>query len=255
MTLPAADTLAALRGRLAALEAARLAFAPAQATDPGPLACCGAGAFPGALHEVAAQSECETPAAAGFVLPLAAAAARGRVTLWIAEDMALAENGALYGPALEDFGLAPERLLRVAVAHERDVLWAMEEGLRCRGVGAVIGEIRNRDIGLTASRRLSLAAGQAGTAAFLLRALPADEPVAAATRWIVRAAPSAPAHSHAFGPGPPRWHVSLTRNRRGSQGSWILEWNSVEQRIELATDRQPLAEAAVDRPHRAAAVA
>lgn len=255
MTLPAADTLAALRGRLAALEAVRLAFAPAQATDPGPLACCGAGAFPGALHEVAAKSECETPAAAGFVLPLAAAAARGRVALWIAEDMALAENGALYGPALEDFGLAPERLLRVAVAHERDVLWAMEEGLRCRGVGAVIGEIRNRDVGLTASRRLSLAAGQAGTAAFLLRALPADEPVAAATRWIVRAAPSAHAHVHAFGPGPPRWHVSLTRNRRGSQGSWILEWNSVEQRIELATDRQPLAEAAVDRPHRAAAVA
>src|SRR6478672_9700152 len=53
MTLPAADTLAALRGRLAALEAARLAFTPAQATEPGPLACCGAGAFPGALHEVA----------------------------------------------------------------------------------------------------------------------------------------------------------------------------------------------------------
>lgn len=61
MTLPAADTLAALRGRLAALEAAKLAFPSAQATDPGPLACCGAGAFPGALHEVAAKSECETP--------------------------------------------------------------------------------------------------------------------------------------------------------------------------------------------------
>ena len=145
MTLPAADTLAALRGRLAALDAAKLAFAPAQAIRPGPLACCGAGALPGALHEVAAKSECETPAAAGFVLPLAAAAARGRVTLWIAEDMALAENGALYGPALEDFGLAPERLIRVAVAHERDVLWAMEEACAAAASAPSIGEIRHRD--------------------------------------------------------------------------------------------------------------
>lgn len=247
MSLPAAETLAALRGRLAVLEAANLSFAT-PAHDDSPLACCGVGVLAGALHEVAARSECETAAATGFVLPLAALTAHERVTLWIAEDMALAENGALYGPALEDFGLNPERFIRVAVAHEREVLWAMEEALRSRGVGAVIGEIRNRDIGLTASRRLSLAAGQ-GAAAFLLRAQPAAEPIAAATRWIVAAAPSI----HAHGPGPPRWQVNLTRNRRGSQGSWLLEWNSVEQRIELATDRQPLAEAVVDRPYRAAA--
>ena len=248
MSLPAAETLAALRGRLAVLEAANVSFA-APASDDGPLACCGVGALAGALHEVAATRECETAAASGFVLPLAALTARERITLWIAEDMALAENGALYGPALEDFGLKPERFIRVAAAHEREVLWAMEEALRARGVGAVIGEIRNRDIGLTASRRLSLAAGQDGAAAFLLRAQPTAEPIAAATRWVVAAAPSL----HAHGPGPPRWQVNLTRNRRGSQGSWTLEWNSVEQRIELATDRQPLAEAAVERPYRAAA--
>ena len=255
MTLPAATTLAALRGRLAVLETANVSFTPAQASDAGPLRCCGSGVFNGALHEVAAKSECETAATTGFVLPLAAFAARSRVTLWIAEDMALAENGALYGPALEDFGLRPERFIRVAVQHERDVLWAMEEALHCRGIGAVIGEIRHREIGLTASRRLSLAAGHEGAAAFLLRALPAQEPIAAATRWIAGTVPSVHAHSHSFGPGPPRYHVSLTRNRRGSQGSWVLEWNSVEQRFEPAADRQPLAEAAFDRPYRAAAVA
>jgi len=249
MSWPAAETLAALRERLAVLEAASLSFA-ALASD-SPLACCGVDSFAGALHEMAAKRECETAAASGFLLPLAALTARERVTLWIAEDMALAESGALYGPALENFALKPERLIRVTAAHEREVLWAMEEALHTRGVGAVIGETRNRDIGLTASRRLSLAAGHEGTAAFLLRAQPADEPIAAATRWTVAAAPS----RHAHGPGPPRWQVDLTRNRRGSQGSWLLEWNSVEQRIELATDRQPLAEAAVDRPYRAAASA
>ena len=44
-------------------------------------------------------------------------AARGRTRVfWIAEDMALAESGAPYGPGLDVFGLRPERLLTVAAA-------------------------------------------------------------------------------------------------------------------------------------------
>jgi len=160
MTSPAASTLAALRRSLAALEAARLPRT--RLPGGGPLRTCAGVAIAAALHEIAAARESELTAATGFVLPLAAWAASKGAMLWIAEEMALNENGALYGPGLDAFGLPPERLLRVAVAHERDVLWAMEEGLRCRGVGAVIGEIRGtgRGIGLTASRRLSLAAGR-----------------------------------------------------------------------------------------------
>src|SRR5215470_3263009 len=64
------------------------------------------------------------------------------------------ENGAPYGPGLDDLGLAPERLVTVAAAKSRDVLWAMEEALRCRAVGTVIGEIRSADrLDLSASRR------------------------------------------------------------------------------------------------------
>jgi protein ImuA len=252
MPLPAANSLAALRRRLAALEAAP-SLARARGADSGPLVCCGAGTAPGTLHEVAARAESDMAAASGLTLALAAGAAGGRATLWIAEDMALAESGALYGPGLEVFGLKPERLIRVAVAHEREVLWAMEEALSCRGVGAVVGEVRSsRGVGLTESRRLSLAAGREGGTAFLLRAMPSGEPLAAATRWIVGAAPSA-AREH--GPGPPRLAVNLTRNRRGSQGSWVVEWNSVEQRFQLAADRQPVAAADGDRPDRAAAPA
>jgi len=253
MSLPAAIRLAALRRRLAALEAAHASLAPARDSDTGPLLCCGGALAPGVLHEVAAAAEPGMAAASGFVLALAAWTAGARATLWIAEDRTLAESGALYGAGLEAFGLKPEQLIRVAVAHEREALWAMEEALRCRGVGAVIGEMRGTDrgIGLTASRRLALAAGRDGATAFLLRASPSDAPLAAATRWIIGAAPSAP---NAHGPGPPRLAVRLTRNRRGSQGSWVLEWNSVEQRFDLAaTDRQPVAETDGSRPHRAAA--
>lgn len=250
MSPNAASTLAALRRRLASIEGADLPRA--RRTDDGPLnGCAGAaGAVAlSALNEIAAARESEMATATGFVLPLCAWASGRRATVWIVEDMALTENGAPYGPGLDAFGLTPEWLIRIAVSSVRDVSWAMEEALRSHGVGAVIGEVRGGSIGLTASRRLSLAAGRDGATAFLLRATPSSEPIAAATRWVIGTAPS----THGYGPGPPRLSVRLTRNRRGNCGSWLLEWNSDGQRFDIAaTDRQPVAEAAHDRPPRAA---
>src|SRR5262249_57472114 len=82
----------------------------------------------------------------------------GRTVLWIAEDLVLAENGAPYGPGLDAIGIAPERLITVAAPRARDVLWAMEEPLRCPPVGLVIVEMRPRGIDHVATRRLPLAA-------------------------------------------------------------------------------------------------
>ncbi len=111
--------------------------------------------------------------------------------VWIAEDLSLAENGVPYGPGLDEAGIAPEQLITVATARGRDVLWAMEEALRCRAVGVVIGEMRARSIDQVATRRLSLAAAAGDTLGLILRTTPDDEPSAAATRWIIgaRAAP------------------------------------------------------------------
>jgi len=216
-------------------------------------AALGGGLARSALHEIAAAREAEIPAATGFALILAA---RHRGSLvWIAEDMALAENGAPYGPGLEDLGLAPERLIAVAAAKSRDVLWAMEEALASAaglGGGAVIGEIRG-GIDFLATRRLSLAASRGCALALLVRSTPANEPSAAATRFLVGAAPSRPlagAIPMASGPGPPRFCVRLTRNRRGALGAWMLEFDRVEQRFAPA-DREPVAETALDRPRQA----
>jgi protein ImuA len=179
---------------------------------------------------------------------------RGRTILWIAEDLSLCENGAPYGPGLDEAGIAPEHLITVAAARARDVLWAMEEALRCRAVGVVIGEIRARGIDQVATRRLSLAAAAGDTLGLLLRTTPDHEPSAFATRWVIGAAPSSfhspPQRCH--GIGPPRMAVRLVRNRRGHLGAWIVEWNSVEQRFELAMHSQLMAGTAFDRPHRAA---
>jgi protein ImuA len=138
----------------------------------------------------------------------------------------------------------------VTAARGREVLWAMEEALRCRAVGAVIGEIRARGVDVVATRRLSLAAAAGNTLALLLRTASDEEPSAAATRWIVGAAPSSPSP---HGVGPPRLAARLVRNRRGHLGAWSVEWNSVEQRFSLATHPEPLARPAPDRPHPAAA--
>jgi len=226
----------------------------------------------GTLHEIAAAQEAEVSAASGFALALAARAASardtaaigascdashddrtvsGRTVLWIAEDLALAENGASYGPGLDAIGIAPERLITVAAPRVRDVLWAMEEALRCRAVGMVIGEMRPRGIDHVATRRLALATAAGNAVGLLLYTTPNDSPSAAATRWIIGAVPSLDA-ARGHGIGPPRLVAHLVRNRRGPLGTWIVEWNSVEQRFELATHSEPVAGAAFDRPHRTA---
>lgn len=201
----------------------------------------GGGLARGALHEIAAPSEAHLAAATGFVLGLVSSSRR---LLWIAEDMALAESGAPYGPGLEAFNRAPEHLLTIAVARSRDLLWAMEEALRCRAMAAVIGEWRHGEIDMVAMRRLSLAAAESGALALLLRSAPAREASTAATRWIVGAAPSAAAHDS------PRFTAHLVRNRRGPIGSWMLEWSDIDERFVLATHAQPMAAPALDRPGR-----
>lgn len=215
----------------------------------------GGGLARAALHEIVAASEAEAAPATGFALALAGRAALTNAVLWIAEEMSQRESGAPYGPGLDALGLAPDAVWNVTVAHPRDVLWAMEEALRCRAVGAVVGEIRKADaVDNVARRRLSLAAAHQRRPALLLRARPEMGAAAAATRWIVGAAASATVHAgvHA-GPGPPAFSVCLVRNRLGRLGSWILEWNRAAYRFRLApTHSQPVAAAAPDRPHPAA---
>jgi len=200
----------------------------------------GGGLMRGALHEIAALGEAHAAAATGFVAGVAARAAAHLV--WIAEDMAALESGAPYGLGLDGFGLAPERLVTVAVAQRRDLLWAMEEALRCRAVACVVGEMRHGALDAVAVRRLSLAAADTGALALILRAMPGDDASTAATRWIVGAA-SAEGDA-------PRVMAQLVRNRRGPRGQWILEWSDSDGRFTLAAHAQPVAAPPVHRPHR-----
>lgn len=216
----------------------------------------GGGLMTAALHEIAATSEPAIAAATGFALSLAANRENRQPILWVAEEMSLHESGAPYGPGLDAIGLPPEQIITVTAAHPRDLLWAMEEGLRCRALGAVIGEMRAPNaIDDVAMRRLSLAAGAHETLALLLRPAVAQS-VVAETRWIIGPATST---STDHGLGPPAFHAQLARNRHGPLGTWMLEWNCVEQRFHLASPHDahtahplPVAATPPDRPDRAA---
>jgi protein ImuA len=251
-------SMALLRHAIRGIEGRHVEADAAAALIPFELAdvdaALGGGLSRGALHEIAAVSEADMAAATGFALALAGRGARARAVLWIAEDMALAESGTLYGPGLDEAGLAPDQVITVAAADARTVLWAMEEALRCRAIGAVIGEIRKPNaVDAVAGQRLSLAAHQRHGFALLLRAEPDPRPLAAATRWVIGPAPSAQAP---HGTGPPALRAELVRNRHGRTGSWVLEWNRAEQRFDLASAHpQPMAETAADRPPLAAKIA
>ena len=176
----------------------------------------GGGLALGCLHEVAGAAPGDDGAAIGFAALLLSriSGEPGRI-LW------LSQRRDLYPPGLAALGLAPEPLILVMARYDREVLWAMEEALRCPGLAAVLGEVR--EIDLVASRRLQLAAEKHGAAALLLRP-PAPPPGASAavTRW--RLAGAAGANDDPAGLGTPRWWVELARSRSGRSGRWLLEW-------------------------------
>lgn len=194
----------------------------------------------GALHEIIAD---DAGAATGFSAALIGKIARPshgieahlnqdtRPVLWC-ESRHVMDAGGLYAPGLARFGLAPDRVILVRARRDQDVLWAMEEGLACAGLAAVIGETRT--LSLTAGRRLQLAAATGGVTAFLLR--PRSEAItasAAMTRWRVNTAP--PDDADEPGLGRPRWSTELFRCRGGVPGTWILEWNDETGDFALVT--------------------
>lgn len=215
--------LAELRARIARLEGVAV---PGRAVLPFGLAVLdgrlpGGGLALGCLHEVEGGGcdGVDGAAAAGFAAGIAARLP-GPV-LWC-----LARPD-LFAPGLEQVGLPPGRLICVEAGSDRAALAAMEEGLRHGGLGAVVGEVAR--LGMTASRRLHLAAKAGGSLCIALRrwwrpeaaAAFGQQPNAAMTRWRVSARPSPPLPVPGIGRG--RWRVELLRARGGEALEMELE--------------------------------
>ena len=173
-----------------------------------------------------------------------------RGVLWVQDAASLRLTGRPYRPGLPA-GLRG-RLIHVRAAKPEDALFALEEGVRCRDLACVIGEIAGnpRALDFTASRRLSLAAEKHGVPLFLIRLDAARDLSSARMRWQVRAAPSLPPRWNAAAPGSPAWRAELFRARTHAPGEWILrdEGQGVAaERCSGPPDHGDLAGAAGDR--------
>ena len=188
------------------------------------------GLLTGALHEIEAgpgpsgRVAAHDGAALGFAAHMLGRFSPGTI-LWCRRPTGTFD-ALPYAPALAPW-FDPARLLMVTARRDEDLFWAMEEGLRCPGIAAVVGETRSADP--TAGRRLSLAAEKSGVPALLLRLQPAPPQSVCVTRWRVTSAPSHSTPGLAD-VGAARWRVQLRRNRFGAAAaveipSWLVEWN------------------------------
>lgn len=210
---PEPSHLDTLRARIRAIEAPSGAQASiAGLGDPFDQALPWGGLPRGCIHEIVSgkaesRDRARNWADGGAATAFAAAMLRrlagkdGKVMWCLAGDD-------LYPPGL---GLAPANLIVVRANESKDLLWSLEEALRCPDLAAVLGEIGKLD--LTAARRLQLAAEQSGTTGIILRHHDVSSNTAT-TRWRVSATPGE------------NWEVALERCRggggRNGSGLWHL---------------------------------
>jgi protein ImuA len=192
--------------------------------------------------------------ASGAALALAMAGAAAdpadhRPWLWVQDKAAIRLSGRPYRPGLPE--ALRHRLIHVAAHRAQDALFALEEGLRCRDLAFVIGEVAGNPAALdfTASRRLSLVAERHGVPLWLVRLTAAHDLGSARMRWDVAAAPSPRPRWNPDAPGDPRWRAELFRAHVFQPGQWMLGHDGERQNLAVfAPDLGDVVPGAGDRP-------
>jgi protein ImuA len=176
------------------------------------------GSFPlGAVHEFLSSRPEDSTATSGFVSGLLTSLmGSAGITVWISSSRTL------FPPALKNLGLEPDRFIFIDIQREKDVLWAVNEALKCGALSAVVGEVREMDF--TTSRRLQLAVEQSKVSGFILRNnFRKLNPTACVSRWKITLLPSERVHDLP-GIGFPKWRVELLRMRNGKSGVWDMQF-------------------------------
>ncbi len=119
-----------------------------------------------------------------------------------------------------------ERLIQLTPKGQTDLLWSVEEALRSPAVALIIAEPQ-APLSLTEGRRLQLAAEAGRTTALMLIREDAGCN-ATETRWVCE--PEAGAADSTLH----RW--SLNKNKRGTCGSWVVNWNGASSAFHLVSE-------------------
>ncbi|RYY31311.1 MAG: Error-prone repair protein ImuA [Chitinophagaceae bacterium] len=182
--------------------------------------------FPtGAIHDFICTDPSGAASTTGFISGLLSALMnKHQSAVWITSSQQL------YPPALAHFGIDTERLI-VIHAKEKEVLWIMEEALKCEGLAAVVCQVSK--ISFTASRRLQLAVEGTGVTGMLMLSSTHKNTSSSLARWCISSLPGIAPHGLP-GLGFPRWKVKLEKVRNGKPSSWQIEWNG-QQFVEITS--------------------
>jgi len=195
------------------------------------------GVFPlASIHEFLTKDPEDTAATSGFIsCLLSSLMSKGGVTAWIGPSQEI------FPAALKFFNVEPDKVIFINTKKQGELLWLVEEALKCEGLAAVIGEIP--EITLTASRRLQLAVEKSGVTGFLIRNDSRKINVNACTaRWKISSYPSI-VKDNIPGIGFPAWKVELLKIRNGKPGTWQMQWaydtlHSISDPIILSSTEQ-----------------
>ncbi|WP_029274555.1 ImuA family protein [Pedobacter borealis] len=172
-----------------------------------------------AVHEFISPTVADAAATTGFMAGLMGHLMQQDGTcLWVGTERQL------FPPGLKAFGLDPDRIIFVDLRWDRDVLWAVEEALKCEKLTVVVAELK--EINLTESRRLQLAVEKSRVTGFLHRRNPRKiDNIACVSRWQIT--PIASNLQYGLpGVGYPCWNVDLQKVRNGKPGKWQLQWSA-----------------------------
>jgi protein ImuA len=176
--------------------------------------------FPtGAIHEFIFNGMASAAASGGFISGiLSALMGKEAVCIWI-------RSGRRPFPlAFTEFQVEPHRIIFFDLPGNQQMLWAMEEALKCETLAAVVGEIS--DLDFNASRRLQLAVERSRVTGILLRYNPRNlNTIGRVARWHITPLPSCPP-DNLPGIGDPRWNVQLSWVKNGTPGTWQMEWQA-----------------------------
>jgi protein ImuA len=176
------------------------------------------GQFPlGAVHELISEGAETASSTAGFTSGILSGLMKnGGAAVWIGK------SPLLFPTALKAFGIPADQVIFIDLKKEKDILWTMEEALKCASLPAVIGEMA--ELSFTHSRRFQLAVEQSRTTGFILRHNPRIlTPNSCIAQWKIKPLPSI-SEDGLPGIAYPVWQVDLQKIRNGRPQSWIVEW-------------------------------
>lgn len=199
--------------------------------------------FPtGAVHEFITETKESSASTSAFIAGLLTSI-NGNTHSRISPMLWIAPSRKLFPAALKSFGIEPDHLIFVDIQKEKDIMWAMDEALKCDALSAVVAEMS--ELGFTESRRLQLAVEKSRVTGFVLRTNPKKiSTTACVSRWKIT-----PTQSESIdgmpGVGYPQWKVELLRIRNGKPGTWELRWengkfNYVNERDNHRLDEAPV---------------